>query len=104
MLKSIQSMSRIFKSKSRPRGTASRNSDCWCGPKLADDFFQELLINVEVRVDVLHVVVVFERFDQPDHLRSLLALKLDVVLRNHRYARRRRSDAGLLNRLENRFV
>src|SRR2546421_608923 len=35
--------------------------------KLSGHFFQQLLIDVEVRVHVLHVVVLFERFHQTDH-------------------------------------
>ena len=41
------------------------------------------LVDVEVRVDVLYVVVLFEGFDQAHHLRGLRAGQLDVVLRNH---------------------
>lgn len=33
----------------------------------AGNFFQLLLIDIEVRVDVLHVVVIFESFHQADH-------------------------------------
>src|SRR5205807_9218400 len=40
-------------------------------------------VDVEVRVDMLHVVVFFERLDQAHHLRGLRASQLDVVLRDH---------------------
>src|ERR1700693_4987405 len=40
-----------------------------------------LLVDVEVRVDVLHVVVIFQRFDHPHHLLRLRPAQLDVILR-----------------------
>ena len=43
--------------------------------RLPCDFFQQLLIDVEVRRDVLHVVVIFERFHQADHRVGLLRLR-----------------------------
>jgi len=52
----------------------------------ARDFFQSLLVDVEVRMHVLHVFVIFERFHQADHLRRLLAFELDVGIRNHAHA------------------
>src|SRR5260370_42127007 len=39
-------------------------------------------VDIEVGVDVLHVVVLLECFDQAHHLRSLRACQLDVVLRD----------------------
>ena len=63
---------------------------------LPHDFFQHLLINVEVGVDVLYVVVLFEGFHQANHRRGLLAFQLDVGIGNHAHARRNRLDAGLL--------
>ena len=47
-----------------------------------------LLVDVEVRPDVLGVVVILERVHQLQHLLRLLALELDVVLRQHRDLRR----------------
>src|SRR4029079_4073286 len=44
----------------------------------------DLLGDVEVRVDRLHVVQVFERFDQPQHLPRLSAIHRDRRLRQHR--------------------
>jgi hypothetical protein len=40
-------------------------------------------VNVEVRVDMLHIIVFFESFYQPHHLGGLRARQLDVVLRDH---------------------
>ncbi len=50
--------------------------------RLSRDFFQQLLVDVEVRVHVLHVVVLFERFHQADHRIGRRAFQLDVILRN----------------------
>jgi hypothetical protein len=38
---------------------------------LSRHFLQQLLVNVEVGVDVLHVVVFFEGFDEANHGRRL---------------------------------
>jgi hypothetical protein len=54
--------------------------------QLSCHFLQQFLIYVEVGVDVLHVVVIFERLDQPNHRRGLMAFELDVILRNHGHA------------------
>ena len=54
--------------------------------RLARYFFQKFLVDIEIGVDVLHVVVFFERFHQADHLARGRAFQLDVVLRNHRHA------------------
>jgi len=40
------------------------------------------LVDVEVGGNFLHIVVLFQRFDQPDHLRGLVSGKLDVILRH----------------------
>src|SRR6185369_11946511 len=50
---------------------------------LAGDFFQLGLIDVEVGVDVLDVVLIFEGFQQANHGGGLLAFQLHVVLRDH---------------------
>jgi hypothetical protein len=52
--------------------------------QLARDLFQKFLVDVEVGVDILHVVLVFERFHQPDHGVGRLSLQLDVILWNER--------------------
>ncbi len=39
--------------------------------------------DIEVCRDLLHVVVILERLHQFQHLASVLALELDVVLRHH---------------------
>ena len=52
----------------------------------ARNFFQSLLVDVEVRMHVLHVFAIFERFHQADHLRRLLSFQLDVGIRNHAHA------------------
>jgi hypothetical protein len=54
--------------------------------KLCRNFFQNLLINVEVRMNVLYVVVIFERLDQTDHRMSVVAFQLDEILRHHGHA------------------
>jgi hypothetical protein len=70
--------------KSRPKGAAllqilrCRSS--------ASHFFQELLVNVEIGVYVLHVILIFECFHEPDHRVGGLTLKFNVVLWNHRDA------------------
>lgn len=53
---------------------------------LARNFFQQLLIDIEVGVNVLHVVVLLERLHQPDHGAGSRPFELDVVLRNHGHA------------------
>ena len=53
---------------------------------LAGNFFQQLLIDIEVGVYVLHVVMLFERLHQPDHGGRRGPFQLDVVLRNHSHA------------------
>ncbi|MGD0598678.1 MAG: hypothetical protein ABR988_02575, partial [Terriglobales bacterium] len=53
----------------------------------ARDFFQSLLVDIEVGMDVLHIFVVFERLHQADHLRRLLPFQLDVGIGNHGHAR-----------------
>src|SRR5213080_4272990 len=51
----------------------------------AGDGLEHALGDVEIRVDVLHVVVVLERVDQAqDLLRSALVRDLDCRLRDHR--------------------
>ncbi len=40
-------------------------------------------VDVEVRVNLLHVVVVFHGFHQAQHLLGTTAFQLDVVLRDH---------------------
>src|SRR5260370_12686864 len=40
-------------------------------------------VDVEVGVDVLHVIVLFESFDKAHHLRGLRARQLNVVLPHH---------------------
>src|SRR6267154_3041592 len=57
------------------------------------------LINVEIGVDVLHVVVLFKGFDQPNHLRSLRTGELDVILRDHANFRGCWSDSRFAQRL-----
>src|SRR4029077_15909353 len=67
-------------------------------------FFQKFLVDVEIRVDILHVVLIFKRFHQPDHLAGRRAFQLDVVLRNHGHARRHRLDPGFPHRFEDGFI
>ena len=55
--------------------------------KLSRDLFQCLLIDIEVRVHILHIFAIFQSLHQPDHLGRLLTLQLDIGIRNHRYAR-----------------
>src|ERR1700739_4961355 len=58
----------------------------------ADGGLDFRFVDVEVGVNVLHIVMLFEGFHQAQHLRGLRAGKLDVILRNHADFRRRRSD------------
>jgi len=54
---------------------------------LTGNFFQSLFVDIEVGVHILYVVVVFEGFQQANHLGCLLAFKLDVGVGNHGHAR-----------------
>src|SRR5215471_15182119 len=60
-------------------------------------------VNVEVGVNVLHVIVLFERLHQAQHLRGLRAGQLDGVLRYHAEFRGSRSDGGLDERFLDGF-
>ena len=40
-------------------------------------------VDIEVGVDFLHVVVIFDGFHQAQHLLRVAAFELDVVLRDH---------------------
>src|SRR5215472_9633453 len=71
---------------------------------LSGNFFQQLLVDVEVGVDVLYVIVLFKGLHQPDHGVGRLPLELDVVLRNHRHGGGSGLNAGFLDRFENRLV
>ena len=72
---------RIEQTKRRPTRTAQTQNRTL----LARNFLQLLLVNVEVGVNTLHVVVVFDRFQQADHLVGSLSFQLDVILRDHSY-------------------
>ena len=50
--------------------------------KLSSNLFEQLLVDVEVRVDVLDIVVLFKCLHQPDHGTRLLSFQLDVILWN----------------------
>src|SRR5208337_3418517 len=60
-------------------------------------------VDIEVGVDVLHVIVFFQCFHQPQHLRSLLPGKLDVVLRHHAQLGRSGLNPGLHQRFFHRL-
>src|SRR5208282_3345565 len=62
-----------------------------------------LFVDVEVRVDVLHVVVLFHSFHHAQHLLRLLARELDVVLRHKRYFGRRGRNSTRHERFANFF-
>ena len=49
---------------------------------LACNFFQQFLIDVKVGVNVLHVIVFFERLHQANHRVRLLTFEFDEVLGN----------------------
>src|SRR3989449_2242717 len=57
-------------------GRWARQSSCRC------DLLHDLFRNVEVRVDLLDVVVVFQRIDQLQHVLRVFLIELDVVLRD----------------------
>ena len=65
---------------------------------------QLLLVDIEVGVDVLHVVVIFERFAQPQHAAGVLAFQLDQVLGHHGDGGVFRGNAVGLQSLEHGFV
>src|SRR5260221_1432662 len=53
-------------------------------PRMTLGGLEDFLRHVEVRVDLLDVVQILERFDEPDDLLRLLALEPDRVRRPHR--------------------
>lgn len=55
--------------------------------RLSRNFFQQFLIDVEVRVDVLHIVMLFEGLHEANHRVGLLTFQLDVSIGNHAHAR-----------------
>src|SRR4051812_165835 len=57
---------------------------------------QLLLIDIEVGVDALHVVMIFQDIGQPEHGVGVLALELDQILRHPR-------DRSVLTRNSVRF-
>src|SRR5579862_13143 len=67
-------------------------------------FLKQLLIDIEVGVNVLHIVMLFESFHQTDHRGGGRAFKLDVILRNHRDAGGCRRDASFLDSFEHGLV
>src|SRR5437763_4804811 len=70
---------------------------------LRGDGLEHLLRDVEVREDVLDVVVLLEGVDEPEHLlRRRLVGDLDGRLRHHRQLGRGDLDARLLDRLPHR--
>src|SRR5215469_1911960 len=73
------------------------------GTELTRNFLQDFLIDIEVGVDVLDIIVIFESLDQADHLSGLLAFELDIVLRDHGDFCRGRLDARRLHRLDYRL-
>src|SRR5205085_10873500 len=75
-----------------------------CVRRLSRDFFQQLLVNVEVSVHVLHVVMLFERLHQANHGRGLLSFELDEGIRNHAHARRSRLDTRPLQGFDHAFI
>src|SRR5437879_6166247 len=90
----------LLKKKSRPQGRLSGKSST---AQLARHFLQQLLVNIEVGVNVLHVILVFERFHEPNHSVGRLTFQLNVVLRNHRYAGGSRLDSSFLHGFEDGF-
>ena len=50
----------------------------------ARHFFEQLLIDIEVRVHVLYIILILESFHETDHSVGRLPFEFDVVLRNHR--------------------
>src|SRR3989442_11533200 len=69
----------------------------------ACDSFEQALRDVEVCVDLAHVVELLERIDQAKRLaRRGLVVELDRRLRHHRRLRGLDLDSGLLERLADR--
>src|SRR5207302_8932956 len=52
----------LLKKKSRPQGRLSGKSST---AQLARHFLQQLLVNIEVGMYILHIILVFERFHEP---------------------------------------
>src|SRR5258708_1587774 len=66
-------------------------------------FFQLLLVYIEIRIHILHVVLIFQGLQQADHLVGGCAFELDVVLRNHPDLRMDHFDVCFFDGLQDRF-
>src|SRR5438270_1384775 len=72
-----------FLKKTKRRPLSDRPHSNQSASDLSRHFFQLFLVNVKIRIYVLHVVLVLKRFQQADHLAGGGALQLDVILRHH---------------------
>lgn len=77
-------ISDLLPRKKKPPGKAALLQDFVC--TLSRNLFQSLLVDIEVGMHILHVIALFERFEQPDHLRRLLPFQFDVRVGNHAHA------------------
>ena len=86
----------------RASGTRSsssgRRTRCDAGATQALDGLEDLVADVEVGVDVLHVVEVLERVDQPEHLARAVLVERHLHARQERHVGRLVVDAGVLQR------
>src|SRR5271165_5107653 len=83
-----------FSAKERPPAAAARLIR---QAALTGDLFELLRVHVEVRVDVLHVVIIFQRFQQPNALCGGRAFEFRVRRSDHRYLGQDRLNPCLLH-------
>ena len=66
--------------------------------------FQLFFVDVKIRINILHVVVLFQRFAQPQHGGGVLAFQLDGILGYHRDFGLLGGNARFFQRLQNGFM
>src|SRR5271157_4838526 len=84
--------------------TTGRPVACLPGAALAGRLFHLLGVHVEVRVDVLCVVALFQGLEQADHLVCCSPFQLGIGGRDHGHFAHHRGNARGLHCLGNRFI
>src|SRR2546427_2900705 len=100
MLKTSARPPLIGKPTIRKPPTKGGSDDSLLVARLSRNFLQQFLINIEVGVDILHIVMLFKSFHEPDHRVRRRTFQFDVILRNPGHTRRGRPNAGLLHALK----
>src|SRR5258706_1211278 len=72
--------------------------------RISRECFHLVFVDVEVRIDVLHVVVFFERLAQAQHAARVLPFQANQVLGNHAELSRSGRNPGLMNGLQHSLV